>query len=287
MKKCSNCLEYKEYNNFWEDKYNPDGLCSQCNLCKTRLSEKRHETYIKHKDNILKSNMLYYNKNKQYINSNRKKYSKEYYLKQKDNKNRRYSIYKSSAKRKSLEFSLSHNEFNDLYQKPCNYCGSKSKGIDRIDNNYGYFIDNCVSCCKICNKTKQTMSLNEWYKYLYQIIIYNKYNNTRIINREVKHKFSILSQYKNYCRSAKRRKKRFSLSFDEFKLFFEIPCNYCGTITEGIIGLDRVDNNIGYIINNCVSCCKTCNIGKNNMEINIWNNWINIIIDFNLGALNA
>lgn len=290
MKKCSKCLKYKENGEFWRDKYSDDGLCYQCKSCKTRSREQRRETYLNHKNEILRVNREYYKANKERINSQRKDYSKKYYSKTKGTDSRVYSVYKSSAKRKSIEFSLSFGEFSGLYGKKCHYCGSNSSGIDRVNNNCGYSISNCVSCCEICNKTKQTMSIDEWYRYICQLSLYNIYSTTRTIVREVKHKFSITAQYGNYRRSARRREKDFNLSFEQFKSFIEVPCNYCGSVTKNIVGLDRVDNNIGYNMDNCVSCCKICNVGKNSISIDIWANWIKTIIRFNddlFGVTNA
>ena len=37
-------------------------------------------------------------------------------------------------------------------------------------------------------------------------------------------------------------------------------------IVEAVNGIDRIDSNIGYIKENCVSCCWTCNKMKNNFS---------------------
>ena len=50
----------------------------------------------------------------------------------------------------------------------------------------------------------------------------------------------------------------FQLAFDEFAQFWQKPCVYCGNAIDKI-GLDRVDNNLGYTVSNVVPCCKQCN----------------------------
>jgi hypothetical protein len=40
-------------------------------------------------------------------------------------------------------------------------------------------------------------------------------------------------------------------------------CNYCGC--EKSIGADRIDNNVGHMIDNVVPCCYVCNIIRNNI----------------------
>ena len=51
-------------------------------------------------------------------------------------------------------------------------------------------------------------------------------------------------------------------------------------------GVDRVDNSLGYIKENCVACCKICNNAKSTLSISEWQEWIirvhdNYIVRFN------
>lgn len=67
-------------------------------------------------------------------------------------------------------------------------------------------------------------------------------------------------------KGAKKRKKEMLLSFKEFCLVIKDPCYYCDGFfrpTTTGAGIDRKDNNKGYIIDNVVSCCWTCNSIKN------------------------
>lgn len=69
------------------------------------------------------------------------------------------------------------------------------------------------------------------------------------------------THYNDYMRNAKKRKdKEFRLSFDEFTKLVNSACHYCGhKVDNEVNGIDRVDNDLGYIASNCVSCCKKCN----------------------------
>ena len=76
-------------------------------------------------------------------------------------------------------------------------------------------------------------------------------------------------KYNTYIRSAKKRHITFEIDFDFCKKLFTGECYYCKEkyINDGyLIGIDRVDNKIGYIETNCVSCCKICNYIKCTME---------------------
>lgn len=104
------------------------------------------------------------------------------------------------------------------------------------------------------------------------------------LNRRGRHRLdygeaSFRAYYKEYEYSAKRRGREFSLTVEEFKELTQQLCYYCNTKPEyehkrnqGFNGsykgngVDRVDNNRGYVKENCVSCCKICNIMKQSLE---------------------
>lgn len=79
-----------------------------------------------------------------------------------------YKYYSNRAKRDSLTFNLSYDEFKSLTREPCHYCGASPafvfaravlpipmNGIDRMDSAVGYETQNCVSCCRTCNWMKR------------------------------------------------------------------------------------------------------------------------------------
>jgi len=95
----------------------------------------------------------------------------------------------------------------------------------------------------------------------------------------------------------RNRKMGFSevINFDEFKILSKSPCKYCGleyskeiedrlngrkvgkSLSNYILkcnGIDRLDNNKGYIKDNSVPCCKYCNFAKHTMSEYGFYNWI-------------
>lgn len=86
------------------------------------------------------------------------------------------------------------------------------------------------------------------------------------------------AKYCSYIGQAKSRKLEFSLSLDEFTKLSEQECYYCGNPHSNIKsnkyciwnhnGIDRIDNNIGYIVSNCRPCCRYCNMAKSDMQVN-------------------
>lgn len=99
--------------------------------------------------------------------------------------NSTYSQYRRNAAKRNLEFLLSKDQFRELTSSYCYYCGrfpSNSRisnngdftynGIDRMDNTKGYTIDNCVPCCKTCNKAKNNNTKEEFINWILRV--YNK-----------------------------------------------------------------------------------------------------------------
>src|SRR3990167_1155929 len=78
--------------------------------------------------------------------------------------------------------------------------------------------------------------------------------------------------YRNIKRGAKARDYLFSLTKEEVKVLTSANCYYCGNqprkefqrenCNSGTYkwnGIDRINNTIGYLKDNCVTCCYTCN----------------------------
>lgn len=75
---------------------------------------------------------------------------------------------------------------------------------------------------------------------------------------------------RKYELDAIRMNRIFQLSLEEFVFIVSQPCFYCGTTTEQC-GIDRWDNVKGYLISNCLPCCKVCNMMKRGMQ---WSDFI-------------
>jgi len=79
--------------------------------------------------------------------------------------------YRLHAKNLNMAFDLTKTQFEDLCNKPCGYCGATPRnGIDRLDSFKGYTIDNCISCCKICNYMKQRMTVTQFIQQCQKVV---------------------------------------------------------------------------------------------------------------------
>lgn len=64
--------------------------------------------------------------------------------------------------------------------------------------------------------------------------------------------------------AAQRNKRRWEISPELFALLISQPCHYCGSALNNTgSGLDRKDNQLGYVPENVVPCCRQCNVVKN------------------------
>jgi len=103
--------------------------------------------------------------------------------------NELYYTYKRNSKKRNIEFNLNKQEFEMLTKGNRFYCnaarflinyvkrissGYTYNGVDRVDNMKGYTIENCVSCCKYCNYSKNNRSIEDFYTWIEKV-----YNNIK------------------------------------------------------------------------------------------------------------
>lgn len=102
-------------------------------------------------------------------------------------------VYKKHAKDRGFTFDLDYDYFKELTKGTCHYCGIEPiqvyqlknpktgkirsgvpityNGVDRVDSTKGYFNDNVVTCCKICNRAKSNLSLNDFKDWINRVYL--------------------------------------------------------------------------------------------------------------------
>ena|SRR5687767_9662289 len=101
-------------------------------------------------------------------------------------KNKLLYRYKKRAKKLKLDWTLTDEQCEKLFDSPCYYCDTvkyssikntghstpfEYNGIDRVDNSRGYSSDNVVPCCGRCNSAKNKFTLGEFEDWV--IKVYN------------------------------------------------------------------------------------------------------------------
>lgn len=112
-----------------------------------------------------------------------------------------------------------------------------------------------------------------------------------IDNKPQTHLNSILRQHKN---RAIERQLTWTLTDQEAFALFQLPCTYCKGMNSrkhkrirydkskfieviNLNGIDRVNNENGYEVGNCVPCCHRCNRTKSNGTVEEFAEWIEMI----------
>lgn len=98
----------------------------------------------------------------------------------------------------------------------------------------------------------------------------------------------------HYIAGARLRGFEFALSREQFAELISQNCCYCGLAPstlckqknyyhdESILynGIDRKDNELGYVDGNCVPCCPTCNLAKGSLEYAEFIEWVDRLTGF-------
>jgi len=146
----------------------------------------------------------------------------------------------------------------------CNDCGiSLIVGYSwrEVDVRQGRYI------CNECDNERRAKHLQD------NMVSENKrklqwYHITRHKNNSnFKYAHSVKGRYSKYKYSAKVRDIIFRLIIKDVASIIKKPCKYCGYQGEYYNGIDRVDSELGYTKNNCVSCCAICNRMKLNYKV--------------------
>lgn len=185
------------------------------------------------------------------------------------------------------------------------YTVIKDRYTDMIISKNGktYWQTKALCVCGLCGATKDVdikHLLNNKYN-----MCFNCFQEFRVIKDKEQHNdTNKLRCFNAYSVSARKRGIEFKLNLNEFEVLCSLPCVYCGIEPSNqtrkrypknhkhhageprpykpfvYSGIDRVNNDIGYIYSNCVPCCKTCNYAKSNLTSEEFFAWIDRIAKF-------
>lgn len=191
----------------------------------------------------------------------------EAYKKKNENIDYSYLNYERNAQLKQLDFKLTKEEFFDIVQQNCSYCGIMQEkgfnGIDRVDSSVGYITENCVTCCAMCNFMKKCLDKQTFLQRIEHILSYNKFVEGKLHPQAFRDYNPTFISYLDKCG---KRDISFDITQDEFYECTKQNCYLCGkanTLTH-TNGIDRINSDIGYTKANIHTCCANCNYMKNN-----------------------
>ncbi len=160
------------------------------------------------------------------------------YLKHKEKRNAESKAWAENNKERVKQY---HKEYNPIwYQK-------NKENHDQRGKEWGKSPE---------NKKKRV-------KYVQKYVAKNK-EKVNAYGKE--YNMTYEGRYRTTKSSASKRGKSFNLSLEEFSAVVSQPCTYCGE-SKKIIGIDRVDNLVGYTKENSSPCCSMCNYFKKNYTL--------------------
>lgn len=281
---CTNCKCWRNPEDYIGKKGNTVKRCTKCREKDSRQKDKPHIREIRNERGKEKKYYVAYREKKReeneeaYLAHNAemarkwRENNKEHFLQwNKNNPKQRIGSIKHQAKVKNIPWSeLMTNEVcENMIKKPCFYCAllptDKLNGIDRMDNNKGYFLENCVPCCKNCNFIKKSLDPQTFIKRC-QHISWGQ-GGKGMEHIDVWRDCNTCS-FSMYQKRANTKNIPFKLSQEMYNAYLKKPCHYCNKkkSMNHRNGIDRKNNNEGYNSLNCVSCCSECNQMKSNLD---------------------
>lgn len=124
-----------------------------------------------------------------------------------------------------------------------------------------------------------------------------KANNASLFKRTTRYGLQVTHKVAVSKDRAQKRGLDWELSQSTAEDLLVSDCHYCGTPSQnvghknrastqyaGMNGIDRVDNSLGYVDGNCVSCCRTCNVAKGTMTTEEFRAWVQRIYNHMFGV---
>jgi hypothetical protein len=283
LQQCTNCKVSRELKNFIGKSGGPVKRCLKCRekdakqkkrpdvIEKTNKRNKEKKYYIKYRENKREENEEEYLKHNAEIMRKWCENNKEH-LKAWRTQNfvQRFGAIKRQAQKKGIiwkedltdEMCYKMMTSNCFY---CDYISDKSlNGIDRMDSLGNYEKKNTVSCCKICNFIKGSLDPETFIKRCQHIS--KHFGGNGMLNKDI-WPDTKSSSYSAYESRSIKKDLNFELTKEQFTKFTTEKCYYCDKSASKIHknGVDRKDNENGYIMSNCVSCCSQCNYMKGSL----------------------
>ncbi len=284
LQTCTNCKRSLNKSEFIGVKGNN---VRRCKRCRDKDARQKQRPEVKEKRNERQKEKQYY---KKYREKKRGENEEEFLRHNAEvarewrNKNsehvaewkRKNFIYKvtackDQAREKGIPWELTDEVAENLMIQPCTYCNhfnleDSLNGINRLNVHLGYTPENCVSSCTKCTFIKKCLDPNTFIKRC--IHISNIHSGHNLLHPNAWPLLQKSVSYNDYKKRAIEKGLDFEVEETTFKDIRKNACYYCNRYpTIGSLnGIDRMNNAIGYLSNNIVSCCGECNSMKADLE---------------------
>lgn len=212
-----------------------------------------------------------------------------------------FSHIRTAAHKRNLPFLITINEIEELWQQqnsmcalsgvpialPVGWTGKKTASLDRIDSTLGYTLDNVQWVHKDINMMKFDLDNIQF------INLCNLITNPLSYNILINHNVDILYSIFRTCKyNADKRKILFNITQNDLLQQF-IKQNGCCAITgqklilpykyndKYTASIDRVNNAIGYTIDNIQWVHKIVQMTRKKLSIDSYQNWARLVVKYN------
>jgi len=255
MKTCNYCKEELSFDKFSINKATKDGFANRCRSCMSKIRNAKRVPVPRIKYDT--------NRTEKECKGCKQTLSIELFGKSKLLADGRENVCRDCrlARRKANAIS---KKFANKTEKHCSYC----KGTLAISNFHkdASRDDGFGAVCKSCKREehrakyqndseyreKRNASRKKWRQENIELV------RERNKKYAAKRNLSLEGKLAKYKYNAKKRNLSWELTDEEFELYWQKPCTYCGDEIAAI-GIDRIDSSKGYTIKNTTSCCEVCN----------------------------
>lgn len=263
MKDCNTCKKSLSYENYHVNKATRDGFSNRCKKCTSEIRKKKRAS---------KPKKVYEIKEYKECKACHKTFHLSKFNKSKLTRDGREGKCRACRKKQRKKNNIV------ISSKKCTSCKKVldvicfSKDASR-DDGYNNICKKCKSEYYKAYSRDNSDKIREKYEYYKKYFpdklkAYNKkhYENNKehIIKRTAEYHKTYKGRYTLFTSQAKYRGIDCELDLNTYNELINEPCYYCGT--EEHNGIDRLNSNLGYIKENVVPCCSTCNYGKNTLS---------------------
>ena len=181
---------------------------------------------------------------------------------------------RTCAKRRRIPFAESDAEaMHAKLVQECHYCayiplaGETLNGLDRVDPALGYTDANTVTCCVTCNSMKGSFDIDVFINNIRRITVHHNAHDP-----EVRTCLPPAFGGRADLRAAPPKLKMDLLKTNDKLDLWCSSCYMCGRAPA--FGIDRIDANGDYTLDNVKSCCSDCNYMKKDLDFQTFINHI-------------
>lgn len=181
---CRECSVTGPVEDFYFRRGKVTDLCKECLSKRAYCKKSRDLQRLKDPEGYL---AIQRERQRQFRENNPEWY-KAFFEQYRKSTNYKVSLVKQGSLKRRIEMEMDEEEIADLFDtnKECFYCGGGNTsdsglGIDRLNSERGYSVDNVVVCCTFCNVSKNCLDVVSFVQLCYYVAEFAEDENHEIL----------------------------------------------------------------------------------------------------------